>query len=155
CPLLPLKPTSKSAIGMSALGHRQTYAAHKLISALPPIATTKADSDKQSCPLYPRERTCAVHYAMSALGQKRTSPALFCALNNALRATDQIDPNFASPPVVDNPSLFAERLHFRRREIGYLHLIHVLKDFDGNHRILQSLPRFLLLLSHNYVSDFL
>ena len=29
---------------MSALGQKQTYAAHKLMSALPPIATTKADS---------------------------------------------------------------------------------------------------------------
>jgi hypothetical protein len=24
------------------------------------------------CPLYPRKRTCAVHWAMSALGQKAT-----------------------------------------------------------------------------------
>src|SRR5262245_41351726 len=28
---------------MSALGQKQTYAAHKLMSALPPIATAKAD----------------------------------------------------------------------------------------------------------------
>src|SRR5262249_54642017 len=28
---------------------------------------------KKSCPLYPQKRTCAVHLAMSALGQKRTS----------------------------------------------------------------------------------
>jgi hypothetical protein len=26
------------------------------------------------CPLYPQERTCAVHSRMSALGQKRTFP---------------------------------------------------------------------------------
>src|SRR5262249_58610589 len=97
--------------------------------------------------------TCAVHTLMSALAQKRTSPALFCALNNALRATDQIDPNFACPPVVDNTGLVAKRLDFRGREVGHLHLIHLLKDIDGNHCILQSLPRFLLLLSHNYVSD--
>jgi hypothetical protein len=29
--------------GMSALGQKQTYAVHKLMSALPPIATAKAD----------------------------------------------------------------------------------------------------------------
>src|SRR5262245_61463279 len=39
------------------------------MSALPPIATGKADIRKRSCPLYPRKRTCAVHQAMSALGQ--------------------------------------------------------------------------------------
>jgi hypothetical protein len=38
-------------------------------SALPPIATAKADSRKRSCPLYPRKRTCAVQLQMSALGQ--------------------------------------------------------------------------------------
>ena len=57
---------------MSALGQRQTYAAHKLMSALPPIATAKADSRKRSCLLYPRKRTCAVQRRMSAMGQKRT-----------------------------------------------------------------------------------
>ena len=58
---------------MSALGQKQTYAAHKLMSALPPIATTKADIRKWSCLLYPQERTCAVQSEMSAKGQKRTS----------------------------------------------------------------------------------
>src|SRR5262245_8753283 len=57
---------------MSALGHKQTYAVHKLISALPPIAATKADIGKPSCLLYPQYRTCAVQQVMSALGQKRT-----------------------------------------------------------------------------------
>src|SRR5262249_39947229 len=42
---------------MSALGHKQTYAAQKGMSALPPIATAKADSGKQSCLLYPQKRT--------------------------------------------------------------------------------------------------
>jgi hypothetical protein len=60
------------AIVMSALGHKQTYAAQQAMSALHPIATAKADSRKRSCPLYPRKRTCAVHAAMSALGHKRT-----------------------------------------------------------------------------------
>jgi hypothetical protein len=35
-----------SAAKMSALGHKQTYAVQKGTSALPPIATTKADSRK-------------------------------------------------------------------------------------------------------------
>src|SRR5580765_3404637 len=37
---------------MSALGPKQTYALHKGMSALPPIATAKADSRKRSCLLY-------------------------------------------------------------------------------------------------------
>jgi hypothetical protein len=57
---------------MSALGQKQTYAVHKPMSALPLIATAKADSRNTSCPLYPRKRTCAVQLGMSALGQKRT-----------------------------------------------------------------------------------
>jgi hypothetical protein len=56
-----------------ALGHKQTCAPQKVMSALLPIATAKADSRKSRCPLYPQERTCAVQLAMSALGQKRTS----------------------------------------------------------------------------------
>src|SRR5262249_19303326 len=42
------------------------------MSALPPIATAKADFPQNSCPLYPRKRTCAAQYLMSAF-QKRTS----------------------------------------------------------------------------------
>ena len=42
---------------MSALGQKQTCAAQKGMSALPPIATAKADFRKRSCPLYPRKRT--------------------------------------------------------------------------------------------------
>src|SRR5262249_37793373 len=57
---------------MSALGQKQTYAAQRAMSALPPIATAKADFPQKSCLLYPQERTCAVHYLMSAKGQKRT-----------------------------------------------------------------------------------
>jgi len=45
---------------MSALGQKQTCAVQKGMSALPPIATAKADFRKRSCPLYPRKRTCAV-----------------------------------------------------------------------------------------------
>ena len=46
---------------MSALGQKQTYAVHKAMSALHPIATAKADFRKTSCLLYPRKRTCTVH----------------------------------------------------------------------------------------------
>src|SRR5262245_12873135 len=42
------------------------------MSALPPIATAKADIRKRSCLLYSRKRTCTVQEAMSASGQKRT-----------------------------------------------------------------------------------
>ena len=58
---------------MSALGHKQTYAAQQTMSALPLIATGKADIRKRSCLLYPQERTCAVQEPRSAKGQKRTS----------------------------------------------------------------------------------
>src|SRR5262245_22561178 len=58
---------------MSALGQKQTCAVQKGMSALPPIATAKADCRKGSCLLYSRKRTCAAHSLMSALGQKRTN----------------------------------------------------------------------------------
>src|SRR5262249_20428468 len=57
---------------MSALGHKRTYAVQKAMSALPPIATAKADMRKWSCPLYPRKQTCAMQMSMSAWGKKRT-----------------------------------------------------------------------------------
>jgi hypothetical protein len=45
---------------MSALGHKQTYAVQKAMSALPPIATAKVDFGKGRRLLYPRKRTCAM-----------------------------------------------------------------------------------------------
>src|SRR5262245_3534732 len=57
---------------MSALGQKQTFAPQNVMSALPPIATVKADIRKRSCPLCPRKQTCAAQTPMSALGQKRT-----------------------------------------------------------------------------------
>jgi hypothetical protein len=54
---------------MSALGHKQTYAVQKSMSASPLIATAKADLRRRSCPLYPRKQTCASHKPMSAKGQ--------------------------------------------------------------------------------------
>src|SRR6516165_7475335 len=62
---------------MSALDQKQTFALQNGMSALPPIATAKADSRKRSCPLYPQKQTCALQLEMSALGHKRTSPASF------------------------------------------------------------------------------
>src|SRR4029450_7491919 len=70
---------------MSALGQKQTFAVRKAMSALPPIATAKADSRKRSCPLYPQKRTCAVQLGMSALGQKRTS----CLLDHLVSSCEQ------------------------------------------------------------------
>ena len=58
---------------MSALGQKQTYAPQKAMSALPPIATPKADFRKRRCLLYPRKRTCEAQLGMSAKGHKRTS----------------------------------------------------------------------------------
>src|SRR5215831_5393089 len=58
---------------MYALGHKRTCALHHVMSALPPIATAKADSRKRSCLLYPQKQTCAVQEPMSANGQKQTS----------------------------------------------------------------------------------
>src|SRR4029079_2013640 len=61
--------TLEGGMPMSALGHKQTYAVQKAMSASPLIATAKADLRKK--------RTCAAQQVMSALGQKRTfiSPA--------------------------------------------------------------------------------
>ena len=38
---------------MSTLGHKPAFRSAIVMSALPPIATAKADSRKRSCPLYP------------------------------------------------------------------------------------------------------
>src|SRR5262245_17565632 len=48
-----LQQASTLVIVMSALGQKQTFAVQKGTSALPPIATAKADMRKWSCPLYP------------------------------------------------------------------------------------------------------
>jgi hypothetical protein len=39
---------------MSALGQKRTYAAQQVMSALPPIATAKADSRKRSARFTPK-----------------------------------------------------------------------------------------------------
>jgi hypothetical protein len=45
---------------MSALGQKRTYAPQQAMSALPPIATAKADMPQRSCLLYPPKRTAGV-----------------------------------------------------------------------------------------------
>src|SRR5262245_36054678 len=62
-------PTLGDRTAMSALGQKQTCAAHKLMSALPPIATAKANFRKRSRPLYPRKRTCATLIGNRLLGK--------------------------------------------------------------------------------------
>jgi hypothetical protein len=44
---------------MSALGHKRTFAAHQPMSALPPIATAKADFRTRSCLLTPKADVCS------------------------------------------------------------------------------------------------
>src|SRR5262249_16311685 len=79
---------------MSALGQKQTCASQKAMSALPPIATAKADFRKRSCLLYPQKRSCAVQWSMSALGQKRTSWHLLNRLSGGRekRRRDRLNP---------------------------------------------------------------
>ena len=46
---------------MSALGQKRTYTLQQAMSALLPIATTKADMCQWSCLVHPRKQKCAVH----------------------------------------------------------------------------------------------
>ena len=89
---------------MSALGQKQTYASQKAMSALPPIATAKADFSKGPCPLYPRKRTfksavqweqpvdlcllnIRLHLSPTAFGRTRTSSS-----NNGGADVDPLGP---------------------------------------------------------------
>src|SRR5262245_35525470 len=86
---------------MSALGHKRTYAVHKAMSALPPIATAKADMPQWSCPLYPQKQTCAAQYLMSAKGQKRTSSRSALSLGIASSIIESVG-GPAGPSIVCN-----------------------------------------------------
>src|SRR5215510_2075225 len=101
---------------MSALGQKQTYAAHKLMSALPPIATAKADIRKRSCLLYPRKRTCAVQLGMSALGQKRTLRSFDNLIGELLELHRYVDVQRFGSLEVDNKLILRRRLH---RHVGW------------------------------------
>src|SRR5262245_7884439 len=84
-----LKPTSGKTPLMSALGHKQTYAVQKAMSALPRIATARADFRKRSCLLYPQKRTCAVQNRMSAKGQKRTPAQSLWLFDHLVRPREE------------------------------------------------------------------
>ena len=68
---------------MSALGQEATFVPQNLMSALPRIATVKADLRKKSCPLCSRKRTCAAHQPISASGQKRTCYQFYSIISSA------------------------------------------------------------------------
>jgi len=70
--MVPANSGAAEGATMSALGHKRTYAVQNGMSALPRIATAKAEFPQKSCLLYPRKRTCAAQRGMSAKGQKRT-----------------------------------------------------------------------------------
>ena len=99
------------------MGQKQTYAVHKRMSALPPIATAKADSRGRSCLLYPRKRTCAPRKLMSALGQKRTHAVqrigtLFDQLVGELLETHRhIEAQCLGGREVDDQLVLGRRLH--------------------------------------------
>jgi len=61
---------------MSALGQKQTHAVQQPMSALPPIATAKADIRKRSCLLYPQEWTLDHANRMSGLDHERPIQAV-------------------------------------------------------------------------------
>src|SRR5262245_21946415 len=119
---------------MSALGHKQTYALHKVMSALLPIATAKADIGKPSCLLYPRKQICAVQLGMSALGQKRTSCHSFDHLIGAVeqRAGDVEAERFGRFEI-DHQHVLVRRLH---RQIGWLLALEDAVDVTGRAAVL-------------------
>src|SRR5215472_3748046 len=71
---------------MSALGQKQTCALQKAMSALPPIATAKAEFPQKSCLLYLRKRTCAVHQEC-LLWAKSGHRTTFYSITSSARAS--------------------------------------------------------------------
>jgi hypothetical protein len=72
------------AVGMmSALGQKQTYALQKAMSALPPIATAKADTPQtvmsalppkaDMCPLWAKSRHCLFDHLVGAVNKRCVS----------------------------------------------------------------------------------
>ena len=59
---------------MSALGQKQTHAVQQRMSALPPIATAKADITKKVMSTLPLKADMCSARAKSAMGQQRTFP---------------------------------------------------------------------------------
>jgi hypothetical protein len=70
--MLSIKTSRPEGIVYVRFGQKPTCAPQKGTSALPPIATAKADFRTRSCLLYPRKWTCAVQKGMSALPLKAT-----------------------------------------------------------------------------------
>src|SRR6476619_1905419 len=87
------------------------------MSALPPIATAKADFDKPSCLLYPQKRTCAAQPAMSALGQKQTFALQYSV--SAGRSWLTINPNRWMSALFLRPRLW----HRRRKPVRSCYLL--------------------------------
>src|SRR5262249_49329907 len=139
---------------MSALGHKQTYAVQQPMSALPPIATAKADFRTTSCPLYPRKRTFAVHRRMSALGQKRTLSRMECRQkagrrrSNLFLGIDKFECLGERLPPLRNPGLLIdmtiEPIRFRRTKSinnlvvsGPIHfyIVRIVRSVFRDHRL--------------------
>jgi hypothetical protein len=102
CHELPRRPVPNGSLHSRLLRRRDRC--QEAMSALPRIATAKADSRKTSCPLYPRKQTCAVQLRMSAKGQKRT---LQTSLNCFRRREQPVSVNV-------RPNVFVVR-HLRTR----------------------------------------
>jgi len=71
---------------------------------------------QSSCPLYPRNRTCAVQLGVSAKGQKRTlaHSISFLLLCKFFCAPDYLDSYVPTPLIVDEFGLLSERLNIGR-----------------------------------------
>src|SRR4029453_14449085 len=99
---------------MSALGQKPTCAPQKVMSALHPIATAKADSRNRPCPLYPQKQTCAVQTSMSALGQKQTFRYSFDHLVDAVKQRRRHgEAERLSGFEVDDQPILGRRLHWQ------------------------------------------
>ena len=87
---------SKIGLPMSALGQKRTCTAHKLMSALPPIATAKAKFRKRPCLLYPPKAGMC-----SALGHVCFGPIA----DTRGDLSDDLDTRSVIAPIARNPFL--------------------------------------------------
>jgi hypothetical protein len=92
---------------------------------------------------------------MSALGQKQDIAGFIWHPQQCSPRCELDRSQFRPPTYRRQEGSCRGTPSLRGREVGHFHLIHLLKNMDGNHFILQSLPRFLLLLSHDSGSDLL
>ena len=104
---------------MSALGQKQTYAAQQVMSALPPIATAKADSCRRSCLLYPKNGhvRCTSSGLLWALSGHETN--LVChsysmtASARARTAGGIVRPSSLAVFKIDHQLVLGRRLHWK------------------------------------------